>query len=126
MEMRYYFGILYVSLAHISRKIAPFRCVLGETRPHLPTLFSNHMCVFLTTTFVLPIPECVFLKDTQWFLFFLFSTFTVMIANILLYILNFIQIYKSFQVCLRIDEGSRCVLRYTYALLITLMAFLLL
>ena len=33
-----FYGILYVSLAHISRGIAPFRCVLGETRPHLPTL----------------------------------------------------------------------------------------
>ena len=29
-------------------------------------------------------------------------------------------------VCLRIDKGSRCVLRYTYILLITLMAFVLL
>ena len=33
-----FFGILYVSLAHISREIAPFKCGQGKILPDLPTL----------------------------------------------------------------------------------------
>ena len=33
-----FFGILYVSLSPLDRKIAQFMCARGKTRPDLPTL----------------------------------------------------------------------------------------
>ena len=93
MEMRYYFSILYVSLAHISREIAPFRCVLGETRPHLPTLSSNHMCVFLTTTFLCPFQSVYFSKIHNIFILSLFNLY----CNDSQYIIIYTQLYTNLQ-----------------------------